>query len=598
MYRSDLDVLKGISIIAVVLFHLGVLKSGYLGVDAFFVINGFLILPSLFKKIERGDFSYVEFLGKRLIRLLPLIVLASILSLILGVFLMMPDDLENLAQSVIASNFMSQNILSALTTGNYWAISNDFRPLMHLWYVGVLFEFYLLLPILLVGANKLAKAINKDAKKSMTIAIMITSLVSLLLYLNPDVRIGDRFYYLQYRFFELGFGGLIGLTVSKLRGGQSVMLRNAVTLMLISVIFCSVYNIIKGDSLVVRNVIGGDVVTSSGMPLSGTVALLLTVLWTGVVVCCKNDDNSILRSKFLSMLGKMSYSIFIWHQVLLAFYRYSISSELTVGFTVIFLLVILLISYFSYYHIEKKISSSRRTLLIWCVAAVMIMAPSGWLYLHAGVVRDIPELNITKKEVHKGMFAEYCDRIYQYKDYPLYDNGKLNVLVEGISFGRDFANILLESQYKDSVNIVYVEKWKEAKNIPELVSKADYIFTFKDKSGVPEVVWTNLKKDAKIKGISTKNFGICNGAIYSHRFKPDYLTQTVEMIEGYAELNDSWRANWGEDNYVDLIAPVLVEGNKVRVFTDDGKYISPDTGHLSQAGAQWYARVLDWDKIW
>lgn len=70
------------------------------------------------------------------------------------------------------------------------------------------------------------------------------------------------------------------------------------------------------------------------------------------------------------------------------------------------------------------------------------------------------------------------------------------------------------------------------------------------------------------------------------------------MIEGYNELNSLWLHEWGEENYIDMIAPVLIEGNSVRVFTDDGKFISPDTGHLSQAGAKWYAKVLDWDMIW
>ena len=91
MYRTDLDVIKGISIIAVVLFHMGLLKTGYLGVDAFFVINGFLVIPSVYKGILENRFSFIGFMVKRTVRLLPLIVLASALSLVLGYFLMMPD---------------------------------------------------------------------------------------------------------------------------------------------------------------------------------------------------------------------------------------------------------------------------------------------------------------------------------------------------------------------------------------------------------------------------------------------------------------------------------------------------------------------------
>lgn len=78
MYRKDLDALKGIAIIAVVLFHIGLLKSGYLGVDTFFVINGFLVIPSVIKKIDIKDFSFLYFMRRRVVRLLPLIVLYGV----------------------------------------------------------------------------------------------------------------------------------------------------------------------------------------------------------------------------------------------------------------------------------------------------------------------------------------------------------------------------------------------------------------------------------------------------------------------------------------------------------------------------------------
>mgnify|MGYP003407634360 CR=1 FL=1 len=600
MYRQDLDALKGIAIIAVVLFHLGLLKSGYLGVDAFFVINGFLVIPSIVKKIENKDFTFFSFLEKRIVRLLPLIVLASFLSLVLGVILMLPDDLENLSQSIVASNVMSQNILSAITTKNYWAVSNDFKPLMHLWYVGVLFEFYLIFPALMLVANKIANLLKQSGKKWMTYTLLLAAVVSLIMYLNPDVSTGNRFYFIQYRFFELCAGGVIGLIITKLNwGGQASRIASrVVSVLLIAIIFSSVYNILSGDTVHIRNVIGSTSPMTTGMPFSGMFSLLLTVLLTATFVAFKDNSSIIFRSKILIWLGSMSYSIFIWHQVLLAFYRYSISTEVTAGFVIVFLLVTLGISCLSYYFIEKKLPTSRKSLIGWCVAAFLLIIPSGWLYLHAGVIRDVPELEVTKDNVHRGMFAEYCDRIYSYKEYPAKDNGKINVLVEGISFGRDFGNVLLESDFKDSINLVYVYRWTECDNIPELVSKSDYVFTFTNKPDVPAEVWENLKDDAKIMGIGTKNFGACNGVVYRNRFKPDYLQLCIEMLDGYSELNEQWRAAWGDDNYVDMIAPVLVEENRVRVFTDDGKYISPDTGHLSQPGAQWYAKVLDWNKIW
>ena len=332
------------------------------------------------------------------------------------------------------------------------------------------------------------------------------------------------------------------------------------------------------------------------MPFSGNVALLLTVALTGVVVACKDGGSRILRSRVLAWLGKMSYSIFIWHQVLLAFYRYSVSNDVTIGFTLNFLIVTMIVSCLSYFFVEKKISGSHKSFIGWSIAAILVMIPSGWLYLNAGVVRDIPELDIKKEEVRRDMFGEYCDRIYQYKELPD-ANGKSNVIVEGISFGRDFANILLESKFRDSINLVYVYRWQEAKNIAELVSRADFIFTFSRKQKVPSEVWDNLQPHAIIKGIGTKNYGECNGIIYRNRHKSNYLQQTIEMEHGYWETNEQLKKEWGTESYIDLIEPVLVEENRVRVFSDNGYYLSPDNRHLCKAGAQYYAKILDWDKI-
>ena len=153
-YRHDLDVIKGLAIIAVVLFHLGIVKSGYLGVDVFLVINGFLIVPSLFEKIQTGNFSYKQFIKKRMMRLAPMVVLATLVCLFVGYFVMLPDDYENVGEAVVASNLYSENILLFLTTRDYWNVSNDFNPLMHLWYVGIIVEFYIIFPIFAIAWNK------------------------------------------------------------------------------------------------------------------------------------------------------------------------------------------------------------------------------------------------------------------------------------------------------------------------------------------------------------------------------------------------------------------------------------------------------------
>lgn len=225
MYRNDIDTLKGIAIVAVVLFHLGILRSGYLGVDIFFVISGFLIVPSVVKKILGGEFSYWKFMGRRITRLLPLVVLASVSCLVIGYHYMLPDAFENLGESVVASNLFSENILSSITTKNYWDVVNDYNPLMHLWYVGILMEFYVVLPLFLMLVCATAQRFGQDAERWIYRALMVAAVISLLLFLGPTSISGDKFYLLPSRFFELAFGGLIALSIrkadSKIGGGVS-----------------------------------------------------------------------------------------------------------------------------------------------------------------------------------------------------------------------------------------------------------------------------------------------------------------------------------------------------------------------------------------
>ena len=281
--------------------------------------------------------------------------------------------------------------------------------------------------------------------------------------------------------------------------------------------------------------------------------------------------------------------------MILAFYRYSVSSEISVHFILWNMLLTIGISMASFYMIEKKIIVSRKVLVGWAAAAILLIIPSGWLYLHAGVVRDVPELGVYKNDVHRGMFAEYCDRIYQYdKDFST-DSTKIKVLVEGVSFGRDFGNVLLESEYADYIELSYIYKWNK-KDYSERVRKADLICTFSDKELVPQYVWDNKRTDTNIYGIGTKNFGGCLGNIFVHRNDDDYFRKTIRPVDGYFQLNEIWKEKWGE-NYIDFIQPVDMGDGTVRVFTPDHFYISADGGHLTKAGAKWYARVLDLEKI-
>ena len=198
-----IDYLKTISIIGIVLFHAGLTENGYLGVEVFYVISGFLFIKSIRKELEEKSFSPVKFALSRISRFWPLVAIGGMLSLIIGYFQMLPDDYENLAESVIASNVFLNNVLQAITTKNYWDAVNTYKPLMQTWYVGVLLQSLIFLAIVLWIASKVSK---KDITRNI---LILLSVMSFVLYILPVFSSSDKFYYFPFRLFEITAGSLI-----------------------------------------------------------------------------------------------------------------------------------------------------------------------------------------------------------------------------------------------------------------------------------------------------------------------------------------------------------------------------------------------------
>ena len=597
-HRRDIDLIKGIAILGVVLFHLGLVKSGYLGVDAFFVINGFLLIPSMCRKIANRDFSFGGFLKKRITRLWPLIILASVVCLLIGYWVMLPDDYENLSQSVISNMFFSQNILSSITVSDYWNTVNDYKPLMHLWYVGILMEFYVVLPLILIMTCNCADIIKIDRMKAMIGVIGILTLVSLLLFMSPLLKDGDKFYLLPCRFFEISIGGMLAIIMEKsiVKIGGGKIISYTVCGICVFLIYSSLFRFDIHTMGSFTPVVGDDTIYDEGIIMPRSLLLLLTVSFSVGVCLLKNDK---IRFIPFEWLGKRSYSIFIWHQVFLAFYRYCISNEITVAMIVYLLLLTVLFSELTNRLVEQRMPQSNKGLLFQVGFATILLFCSFNIYSKAGVMRDIPELDIKRGEGVKGMFASYCDRNYKYdKDFEI--NGKLNILVAGVSFGRDFCNVIQESSVKDSVNISYIIHVDSLPNYKKRLATADLFFIFAAKHKIPKEFWGQLKPTAAVYGIGSKAFGTNMGVVYFGRDKADYYESTVRAIPGLIDLNLRWKDEWGSDRYIDYVSPVLIQSGRaplIKVFTPEHKFISQDCRHLTPAGAKWYAKELKIDSI-
>ena len=574
LYRYDLDFVKGLAIMAVVLYHAGWCKSGYLGVDVFFVINGYLVVPKVMNEIAEGRFHYWSFLEKKLFRLLPLVLIVSVAALLIGYIGMLPNDYRFLSEEVVASSVFMNNVLQAITTQNYWAAIYH-KVLMHNWFLGVLFQFYIVFPLLMMLF-----------RKRMERALVVLALLSLLLYLSPIDTIGNKYYLLQYRFFELAIGGLIVKRIYKNSDMMGVISIIGVVLM----IFMGAFTI--GEREMPYNLVGGtNTIRESFLPRE--LILMLTVVFTTLFIISNQRESRISsfaqRSKLVAPLGRMSLSIFLWHQPLFAFYRYFFADELSCAVLGGILAFTLLISTFTYYIIEKKVSVNKASRICLLIAFLSVNVFALRIYQQGGVVRDVPELDIKKGMVDPEAFERYTDRIYQYDKEFSPDNARHKILIVGNSFARDFANILLESSFADSIQLSYLVGFGDCPM--SRIRQADRIYFFGWKHDIPETVWQNLKPGTEVWGIGTKNHGTSNGFLYKNRHRSDYFAQRATINPDYYAVNDLLKEEWA-GHYVDLLGLVAQQDGTVPVFTPDHHYIAYDCQHLAPVGARYYAYLI------
>lgn len=578
-YRFDLDILKGLAIIAVVLYHAGWCKSGYLGVDVFLVLNGYLVVPKVMKEIEEGRFRYLAFLEKKTFRLLPLVLLVSGLSLVIGYWGMLPHDFRFLSEEAVAASVFMNNILQAITTQNYWAAIYQ-KVLMHTWFLGVLFQFYLVFPLLMLLM-----------KRQMKVTLMVLIVLSIVLYLLPIDNIGNKYYMLPYRFFEIAIGGLVAVRPMK----ASAPIKYISLCGLFLMIFFGAFTI--GERAMPYNLVGGsNTIRESFLPRE--VMVLLTVLFA--VLSCFHDRSenrwTILtrQSKLIAPLGRMSLSVFLWHQPLFAFYRYFFADELSPVILCCLIGMALLLSSFTYFFLEKRIAVNKMSRLCLIFSFIIVNAFALWIYQKGGIVRDIPELDIKEGLTDPMLFEQYTDRIYQYNHEFSQDNPKKKILVIGNSFARDFANILLESPMRDSMQLSYHYAFIDCPITR--IRQSDRIYYFGWRHDVPDFVWQNLKQGVEVWGIGTKNHGTSNGIFYKYRHRNDYYSQRTTPREDFYIVNSLLQEEW-QGNYVDLLGFAIDSKGSVPVFTPNHKYITYDGRHLTPSGACFYTCKLS-ESLW
>jgi len=308
-YRADIDGLRALAVLAVVAFHAypKLLRGGFVGVDVFFVISGFLITSLILSGLRDQSFSFLDFYGRRVRRLFPALFAVLLTVLALGYLTMLPGDYASLGWHTVAAAAFAGNIQNYAEAG-YFDVPAATKPLLHLWSLGVEEQFYLIFPTILITVWRLKSA------RLLLVALGASSFVLnvTLVHRHPSFA----FYLPLTRFWEFMAGAMLADGASNTRfsrfaGSENCRIRDSAS--------AAGMLLIAGGLLLARD--DGFPGWMATLPVAGTAL----IIWAGP----KSWFNrNFLSRPWLVFVGLISYPLYLWHWPLLVIVRNSSASLL------------------------------------------------------------------------------------------------------------------------------------------------------------------------------------------------------------------------------------------------------------------------------
>ena len=359
-YQPHIDGLRAIAVLAVVLFHAfpGLGWGGFVGVDIFFVISGYLISKILLGELSQNSFSILQFYIRRIRRIFPSLIVVLLSSIIFGSVIMLADEYQSLAKELMASASFVANLLFMQQSGYFDAVAET-KPLLHLWSLGVEEQFYIVWPLLLFG---LYRFFVKTAQ-SVMLAILICSFLPSIYftYHQPEVA----FYSPIMRLWELLLGGV--LAHKQIRNGKHTLLFAKIFHSENIAAFCGVILLFAGFALIDEK---------RSFPGAWT---LLPTLGAWLIILAGSGawfNQNVLANRYMVWLGLISYPLYLWHWPLLSFARIIEGQTPALNLRLGLAFLSVLLAWLSYRFIEKPIRTRAKVNLtvIWLTVAMIALA--------------------------------------------------------------------------------------------------------------------------------------------------------------------------------------------------------------------------------
>lgn len=431
-YRREIDGLRAVAVLPVILFHAGfsVFSGGYVGVDVFFVISGYLITSILIIELEQGDFSIARFYERRARRILPALFVVMFACLPFAYMWMLPSQLEDFSASVVTVILSLSNIFF-LSQVDYFAPSAELQPLLHTWSLAIEEQYYFLFPLLLLALRRFRRQV----------AVIVVLLLILFSFVFAEwawrENAGRSFFFTLTRFWEIGAGTICAfMTVGRAQRSSNVLSALGLALIVFAIF---AYN------------------DSTPFP---SVYTLVPVVGTALVILFAAQDTWVARLLSLRAfvgIGLISYSAYLWHQPLFAFARLRSLTEPSHALMAALAVASLLLAWVTWYWVELAFRKRTNTLLATRRSVFAASGAVGAVFVAVGLAgyigkgfenrtrngTSLADLDV-RVAVNHGLYAD-CEGAFN-KSENCFTSIEPNVLLWGDSFAMHLAQGLIASE--------------------------------------------------------------------------------------------------------------------------------------------------------
>ena len=393
LYRPDIDGLRAISVLAVMLYHaeFQVFSGGFIGVDVFFVISGYLITQMVLGDFEKGSFSLSHFYERRVRRILPALLVMLAATVPLAYVFLSADPLADYSAALLGATWFSSNFVFWSEAG-YFDRASEFKPLLHTWSLGVEEQFYLFFPAFFWVLYKFKWLIPGLS------AVVVISFLMAQFGLSRDAE--WPFYMLVSRAWELGLGAMLAVVLAHSRISEVRVTGLLAELLVLSGLLAIIVPVLMFSELTA---------TPGPLLLVPTLGACLLIWLTPATSYVRR----LLSLKWLVGLGLISYSLYLWHQPVLVFGRIIIGEALGFEWRIAMLLGTFPLAILSWRYIERPFRNPGQIVtrhLIFLVCAMMMITTLSAVTLHHFASTDEKTSTGVVGDIGHGRYYEVVDQ--------------------------------------------------------------------------------------------------------------------------------------------------------------------------------------------